>query len=384
MKINEQLAILGCLSATALGAAISSAGVTSAVTSAVTSSGSRSTGLVGRANPTVASPPSGFPRNLTALNGTGTRPLSTGGAFPTDLPLPHHRREADAAPPNFPSGFPANLTRLNGTGTRPLSTGGAFPTDLPLPHHRREADAAPPNFPSGFPANLTRLIGTAPGRFPFPTGSASPSGFFQPVRRQVNSAAAPAATQTAASGGFVAYSGPASNFPPVDQWKSFDDLWNQNVPQMKKAGNSDDENDQMKSDIQTVAKESGVDERAILATIMQESTGNIRAPDTKSGVPDAANAVPNRGLMQSHNGVAFNPADPKGSIFQMIKDGSEGTSSGEGLKQTLADQGGNYYEAFRKYNSGSVDKADLNVVLGSTTLYVQQIANRLLGASPTP
>ena len=42
----------------------------------------------------------------------------------------------------------------------------------------------------------------------------------------------------------------------------------------------------------------------------------------------------------------------------MVRDGTEGTSSGDGLKQLYA-QYNNYYEAFRAYNSGSVDQKNL-------------------------
>jgi len=82
--------------------------------------------------------------------------------------------------------------------------------------------------------------------------------------------------------------------------------------------------------------------------------------------------------MQSHNGVSFDPKNPTGSILQMIRDGTEGTKDGPGLKQ-LYKQYGNYYEAFRAYNSGSVNKDDLNDPKGATGSYVRDAANRLMG-----
>lgn len=82
--------------------------------------------------------------------------------------------------------------------------------------------------------------------------------------------------------------------------------------------------------------------------------------------------------MQSHNGVEFNPNDPAGSILQMIRDGTEGTKDGPGLKQLHA-QYGDYYSAFRAYNSGSVNANDLNDPVGATNTYVQSAANRLMG-----
>jgi hypothetical protein len=223
-----------------------------------------------------------------------------------------------------------------------------------------------------------------------PTG-ALPTDTFAPVRRQEHNNPNPAATSPfpfapgdpsstpGANGGslgggpFIAYSGPSSSFPPISQWVSFETLWSRSAPEMQAAGNSDSENSLIKSAILTVSTSCGVDSRAILATIMQESGGNVRVTSTHNGVG-------NPGLMQSHAGMNFNPADPEGSILQMVRDGAEGTSSGDGLKQTLAAQNGDYYEAFRKYNSGSVNRAELNDGMGATALYVQQMANRLMGA----
>jgi hypothetical protein len=127
----------------------------------------------------------------------------------------------------------------------------------------------------------------------------------------------------------------------------------------------------IKSAIERVATESRVDVRVILCIIVQESGGNVRIPTTNNGVR-------NPGLMQSHNGVEFNPANPAGSILQMVRDGTTGTKDGPGLKQ-LRDKYGNYYSAFRAYNSGSVHEADLNDPVGATGSYVRDAANRLMG-----
>jgi hypothetical protein len=219
--------------------------------------------------------------------------------------------------------------------------------------------------------------------------SAVPAKFTPPVRRQVSNpdpAASPLEANPSSSdipgaagggnggGPFVPYSGPASEFPDPKEWASFTTMWDQNAREMKIAGNSDEENKFIKEGIFTVASSSGFDSRTILATIMQESTGNVRVNDTY-------NIVRNSGLMQSYEGVKFDSKDPKGSILQMIRDGTEGTATGKGLKETLTSQNGEFYEAFRKYNSGSVNKADLNDGFNSRPLYVQQIANRLMGAT---
>jgi hypothetical protein len=169
----------------------------------------------------------------------------------------------------------------------------------------------------------------------------------------------------------VDYSGPASHFPDLSKWAKYSVLWASNSKLMK-YHDSDAEISMIKSVIETVARESNIDVRAILCMIMQESAGNVRVGTTSV-------QVTNPGFMQSHNGVSFDPKDPKGSILQMVRDGTEGTKSGDGLKQLLKQYGGSYYEAFRGYNSGTVNKADLNDPGPATRWYVRDIANRLMG-----
>ncbi len=171
-------------------------------------------------------------------------------------------------------------------------------------------------------------------------------------------------------GGYVPYGGPASNFPHSSTWASYAGLWTQNSRLMK-SHNSDAEIGFIKSAIERVSTESRVDVRIILCIIMQESGGNVRIQTTNNGVR-------NSGLMQSHNGVEFDPANPAGSILQMVRDGTTGTKDGAGLKQ-LHDRYGNYYSAFRGYNSGSVHEGDLNNPVGATGSYVRDAANRLMG-----
>ncbi|KAL8689314.1 MAG: hypothetical protein Q9218_004991 [Villophora microphyllina] len=173
-------------------------------------------------------------------------------------------------------------------------------------------------------------------------------------------------------GGYENYSGPASNFPNPSQWASYQALWAQNS-RLIGFNASPQEVEFIHQAIETVSGDSGVDVRAILCIIVQESGGNPRIPTTNNGVR-------NPGLMQSHNGAEFNPSDPRGSILQMVRDGTQGTRDGDGLQQLLAKYG-NYYEAFRGYNSGSVNKGDLNDPVGATGDYVQKAANRLMGHS---
>ena len=175
---------------------------------------------------------------------------------------------------------------------------------------------------------------------------------------------------TQGGGGYEQYGGSASNFPDPSRWQQYGRLWETNAKLMK-FHDSDSEISFIKQAIERVARESGIDVRVILCIIMQESAGNVRVGTTSNGVS-------NPGIMQSHNGVSFNAKDPAGSILQMVRDGTEGTRSGDGLKQLYAKYG-NYYEAFRGYNSGSVDKKDLNNALGATQWYVRDTANRLMG-----
>lgn len=179
---------------------------------------------------------------------------------------------------------------------------------------------------------------------------------------------------TNGGGKYVPYHGPASNFPNPSQWATYDFLWKQNSRLMK-LHDSDSEIAHIHHAIEKVASESGVDVRVILCIIVQESGGNVRVPTTNNGVR-------NPGIMQSHNGVEFDPAHPAASILQMVRDGTEGTKHGAGLKQLKAKHG-NYYAAFRAYNSGSVNEKDLNDPVGATAHYVQKAANRLMGHSWT-
>ncbi|OKP09445.1 hypothetical protein PENSUB_5211 [Penicillium subrubescens] len=142
----------------------------------------------------------------------------------------------------------------------------------------------------------------------------------------------------------------------------------------------------LSSSIQSVAKTSGVDARFILAIVLQESNGCVRVGTTNNGVT-------NPGLMQSHAGTGScgsqkDSACPESEILQMIKDGTEGTTSGDGLRQCLDANGGSgetaYYRAARCYNSGSIAPSGNLGQGGSTHCYVSDVANRLLGWSSGP
>ncbi|KAF7559299.1 hypothetical protein G7046_g4853 [Stylonectria norvegica] len=190
---------------------------------------------------------------------------------------------------------------------------------------------------------------------------------------------------------YTFYLGDGSTWPQKTQWGSFDDLWTANLPLIQQScgwnswgvDNSPDEINDMHGAIVQVAGETGIEDRFILAVVMQESKGCVRAPSTGNGVH-------NPGLMQSHNGsgdcAGISPC-PQPSILAMIRDGTAGTPDGDGLQQTLAATSaviGNtesraVYAAARMYNSGSVDYTNLNNAFTSRGCYATDVANRLTG-----
>jgi hypothetical protein len=94
--------------------------------------------------------------------------------------------------------------------------------------------------------------------------------------------------------------------------------------------------------------------------------------------------------MQDHNGAATcnengqvqNPC-PTGVITSMVRDGTAGTPSGDGLANCIneantgADQA--FYKAARIYNSGSIDSSTRLECGIATHCYASDIANRLTG-----
>lgn len=209
----------------------------------------------------------------------------------------------------------------------------------------------------------------------------TPSGFIAVVKRAVSDT-------------YTFYTGngsPAQGWPDFSAWGTYDELWNTNAPVMAQscewngwgANDSPDEIAAINSAIQQVSGETGVDARFILAIVMQESIGCVRAPTTDNGVR-------NPGLMQSHNGAGtcagVNPC-PSDVILQMIRDGTAGTADGDGLQQTIAEAAAatgdsgvrSFYAGARLYNSGSANYDNLNDPVGATACYVTNVANRLTG-----
>ncbi|KAH8904705.1 hypothetical protein BR93DRAFT_960804 [Coniochaeta sp. PMI_546] len=179
-------------------------------------------------------------------------------------------------------------------------------------------------------------------------------------------------------------------WPTRSQWVSFENMFNNNKNIMFSScstwgvpNDSGPEVGAIWDSIQQVAGETGVDHRFILAVMIQESGGCVRVPTTNYGVR-------NPGLMQDHNGAGTcnengnvqNPC-PTGVITQMIREGTAGTSSGDGLANcinqagTSADQA--FYKAARIYNSGSIDSSTRLECGIATHCYASDIANRLTG-----
>ncbi|KAJ4360246.1 uncharacterized protein N0V89_000806 [Didymosphaeria variabile] len=182
---------------------------------------------------------------------------------------------------------------------------------------------------------------------------------------------------------------PAQGWPQESEWKSFEDLWSANVAttlsscsQFNMENNSQEESDNIKKAIQDVSGASGVKPEFLLAIVMQESKGCVRAPTTNYGFD-------NPGLMQSFQGThSCNPDGngvvpcPYDTIKGMLEDGA-GLNGDVGLKEGLAQAGGDdvskFYKASRIYNSGSI-AGDGNLNGGiATHCYATDVANRLIG-----
>ncbi|KAG6182811.1 hypothetical protein E4U36_003107 [Claviceps purpurea] len=180
----------------------------------------------------------------------------------------------------------------------------------------------------------------------------------------------------------------SQGWPSKSEWVDFESMWSNNLEDtirkscasFQQENNSEQESAAVKKAIQSVSKSSGIDSRFILAVLMQESGGCVRAPTTNYGVT-------NPGLMQSHNGdnSCFNVKPcPEEKILGMVKDGALGTSSGDGLQQLLAKAGhddSKFYKAARMYNSGSIASTGILQDGIATHCYASDIANRLLGWS---
>ncbi|KAI5363027.1 Putative chitin-binding, type 1, Endochitinase-like superfamily [Septoria linicola] len=278
--------------------------------------------------------------------------------------------------------------------------------------------AAPTYYQQPTTTLLTRLSSPAAAQTTIPPAYTAPA-YTEVISSETEApqsptpAAAPTSTQAAAPSQFSATSNEGSGaglgnsykmytgsgevsagWPAESEWASFDSAWSANLPtlsascsQFNVADNTDSENADLKAAITSISSTSGIDSRFILAIIMQESKGCVRAPTTQY-------SVKNPGLMQSYQGVGTcNPGTaaapqavtpcPQSQIEQMIKDGvmgtvADGTSIASALKQAACDDVSKYFKAARIYNSGSVTGNDLSLGV-ATHCYASDIANRLTG-----
>ncbi|KAA8575619.1 hypothetical protein MFRU_020g00220 [Monilinia fructicola] len=199
-------------------------------------------------------------------------------------------------------------------------------------------------------------------------------------------------THATRSVGYQMFTGDGSNWPAMSSWASFETMWANNqavmgtsCTQFGQNNNSPGEIEHIRNAIHHTAASSGVDRRLILAIIMQESGGCVRAPTT-------VGSHANPGLMQDHDGVhscnnggVVQYSCPAYTIYGMVQEGTQGTATGDGLQQLLAQAGGGHtahahYIAARLYNSGSYQwGTDLGAPQWGTSCYASDVVNRLLG-----
>lgn len=199
---------------------------------------------------------------------------------------------------------------------------------------------------------------------------------------------------------YVMYTGngsAAAGWPVEQSWVSFNEMWitNKHIIDRscdllyKQPNNNDQESLDLYDAIKQVAHETRVDHRFILAVIMQETKGCVRAASST-----AADGTHNPGLLQSYKGNSTcndsgkvqNPC-PAAEILGMVRDGIAGTAAGHGYAEDINAQANvvgsevafAYYRASRLYNSGEIDASGDLGKAGATHCYASDVANRLMG-----
>ncbi|ODH22087.1 hypothetical protein ACO22_05567 [Paracoccidioides brasiliensis] len=208
-----------------------------------------------------------------------------------------------------------------------------------------------------------------------------------------------------------------SQFPSIDQWLSFNELFELNK-QIMLMFNSQEEVSVIRRSIEEAAEASGLDRylsnfpdpsyiswrqqhrgpstlrnkwkielttplslnnsRIILAVMMQESNGNVRTSAGDGVTPGIMQALGSPDC----SGSAWGKCDPS-TIRNMVMAGVFGTGRTEGLAACFKRYGHAYGPMLRCYNSGSVpDLSDLSKVKYGTPGYVSFVANRLEGFQP--
>ncbi|KAL9616390.1 MAG: hypothetical protein Q9160_008744 [Pyrenula sp. 1 TL-2023] len=172
------------------------------------------------------------------------------------------------------------------------------------------------------------------------------------------------------------HTGPASNFPKKEQWKTFDQIFDLNKNECKVAGDTDSDVAHIKVACNAASKTHGIEPRIIFAIIMQESSGNTGAKTTTN--QDGHGTA---GLMQCDGSPGFPGKHglTQEQITSMVQAGAKhfkGNLTQAGAGETAE----HVYWALRLYNSGRVDKNNLSNGLGATDAYVSDVANRLSGS----
>ncbi|KAK5165571.1 uncharacterized protein LTR77_009100 [Saxophila tyrrhenica] len=286
-----------------------------------------------------------------------------------------------AGPPSYPSpsgGWGASSAAPASSSEAPAPSGYSAPSSAPAAPS--SAAPAPSTYAPVPPASSPAESAPASSAAPAPSTYAAPSP----------SASSSPPSNGGGFSGYKMYTGngsPSAGWPSEDSWMDFESAWSASLPNMQAScaqwnvpNNTPQEISEIKSAILSAAKQYGVDERFVLAVMMQESNGCVRVHTTNNGVV-------NPGLFQSHdgsgscnNGQVMNPC-PQSQIQQMVNDGVGGTPAGDGLKQTMAQTGNTgcqaYFGAAVIYNSGNLpENLDDNT---ATPCYASDVANRLMG-----
>ncbi|OPB46018.1 hypothetical protein A0O28_0061380 [Trichoderma guizhouense] len=169
------------------------------------------------------------------------------------------------------------------------------------------------------------------------------------------------------------YNGGWQNFPSMNNWLPWTTVFGRYQQDMVNAGSTWDDVGRINVAISNAASTIGVDERVILAIILQESHGYVGVQCT--GNNDC-------GLMQCENCPSFQGRNglPQSDTSAMINGGTQH------FKQNLENWGNQWaessiYPALREYNSGSVNPNDLSTAAGGfgVPCYVADVAGRMLG-----
>ncbi|KAL7787063.1 hypothetical protein V8C37DRAFT_274646 [Trichoderma ceciliae] len=169
------------------------------------------------------------------------------------------------------------------------------------------------------------------------------------------------------------YNGPYQNFPPMSSWLPWTDVFGRYEQSMVNAGSTWDDVGRINVAISAAAANIGVDERVILAIILQESSGYVGVQCT--GGNDC-------GLMQCQGCPSFQGRNglAQSDTSSMINGGTQH------FKGNLEDFGNlwdisSIYPALREYNSGSVNSGDLSTSAGGfgVPCYVSDVARRMMG-----